>query len=273
MAEPIEWNPRGVLHPHSVEGPCQVLRFTPCEQLADTLEHIWAVAWDLRGQGPLTPETLPHPTVHVVIEEGCSSVSGPTTERFTRTLKDKGWVLGLKFHPGCFRPFSPLPIAQLTDRVLSLREGLGDGSDQLEQAVLRHATDMHAAAEQAESFLIARFTQPDPQTQVARQIVRRILEDPQLKQAQDVADATGLSLRALQRLFKDYVGIGPKWVIQRYRLHEAIARLDAGTEVDLPALALELGYFDQAHFNRQFKALVGRTPLEYASLLNDSKLT
>jgi AraC-like DNA-binding protein len=51
-------------------------------------------------------------------------------------------------------------------------------------------------------------------------------------------------------------------VIKRYRLHEAAARL--GGAVDMAALALELGYFDQAHFIRDFKAVVGQPPGRYA---------
>ena len=57
--------------------------------------------------------------------------------------------------------------------------------------------------------------------------------------------------------------MSPKWVIRRYRLHEALERVNAGHRVDWAALAAELGYFDQAHFIRDFKALVGRTPAEY----------
>ncbi|HJU40524.1 MAG TPA: helix-turn-helix domain-containing protein, partial [Tahibacter sp.] len=68
----------------------------------------------------------------------------------------------------------------------------------------------------------------------------------------------------LQRLFGDYVGASPKWVINRYRLHEAVERLAAGDAVDWADLALELGYFDQAHFNRDFKRLVGRAPGAFA---------
>ena len=269
MAEPIEWTPRGVLHPQTIEGPCRVWRFAPREELADSLAHIWAVSWDLRDREPLTRETLPHPTVHVAIERGRSGIWGVTTRRFTRTLKDRGWVLGLKFHPGCFQPFSALPTSELTDRVVSLREALGRQSDELEALVLESASSMQAAAEHAEAFLIDHLPPPDPEAQLARRIVQRILESPDLKRVQDVAHVTGLGLRSLQRLFKDYVGVSPKWVIQRYRLHEALARLDAGAAVDLPALALELGYFDQAHFNRQFKAIVGQTPVQYVEGLHE----
>jgi len=71
-------------------------------------------------------------------------------------------------------------------------------------------------------------------------------------------------VRALQRLFSDYVGASPKWVINRYRLHEAIARVQAGHPVAWAALAQDLGYFDQAHFIADFRRLVGVTPAEYA---------
>jgi AraC-like DNA-binding protein len=72
-----------------------------------------------------------------------------------------------------------------------------------------------------------------------------------------------LGKRMLQRLFNEYVGVGPKWVINRYRLHEAIERLAGDPPKDWTQLALELGYFDQAHFIRDFKALVGRPPAAY----------
>ena len=70
-------------------------------------------------------------------------------------------------------------------------------------------------------------------------------------------------MRQLQRLFKEYVGVSPKWVIQRYRLFDAAERIAAGTIVKGADLALELGYADQAHFIRDFKT-VGRSPADYA---------
>jgi len=104
---------------------------------------------------------------------------------------------------------------------------------------------------------------PDAKAQLARLLVARILEDRSLTQAEAVARQAGMSLRSLQRLFQDYVGVSPKWVIQRYRLHDAMARLEGSHPVDLPALALSLGFFDQAHFIRVFKAFLGRTPTGY----------
>jgi AraC-like DNA-binding protein len=72
----------------------------------------------------------------------------------------------------------------------------------------------------------------------------------------------GYSKRTLQRLFREYVGVSPKWVLQRIRLHEAAERMAEG-EGDWPRLALDLGYFDQAHFIKAFKAVIGLTPADY----------
>jgi AraC-like DNA-binding protein len=71
--------------------------------------------------------------------------------------------------------------------------------------------------------------------------------------------------RTLQRLFRRYVGVGPKWVLRRYRLHDGADLLARGEAAELADLALALGYFDQAHFSREFKDQIGLTPAEYAT--------
>ncbi len=81
----------------------------------------------------------------------------------------------------------------------------------------------------------------------------------------DVVRLAGLSKRTLERLFREYVGVGPKWVIQRYRLHEAAEYAATGKPLDWADLAARLGYADQAHFIRDFKRIVGQSPSRYAA--------
>ena len=92
----------------------------------------------------------------------------------------------------------------------------------------------------------------------------RIAADPALLSVEDAAEGFSRSPRSLQRLFRTYVGVSPKWVIQRYRLHEAAEQLKNGGNIGQAALALSLGYTDQAHFVRDFKATVGTSPAAYA---------
>ncbi len=262
MAQPIEWTPRGVLHAEAIRRESPVRRYQPDPRLAELVQHFWPVAWEL--ESPVTRETLPHPTVHLVIEAGRSGLAGPTTRRFVRTLEGRGRALGAKFHPGGFRPFWRGPISELADRVLPLDEAFGPEGVALEADVLALGEDEAAGVACLEAFLLQRLPPPDPQARLARELVKQILEDPGLQRVEALAATSGLGLRRLQRLFSEYVGVSPKWVIQRYRLHEAVVRLDAGETPDLAALALDLGYYDQAHFIRDFKALLGRTPAAYA---------
>lgn len=77
--------------------------------------------------------------------------------------------------------------------------------------------------------------------------------------------------RTLQRLFSRYVGVSPGWVIRRYRIHDAVNQLEQGEVVDWPALAVDLGYFDQAHFIKDFKKLIGVSPGIYAKRVGQGK--
>jgi transcriptional regulator GlxA family with amidase domain len=81
---------------------------------------------------------------------------------------------------------------------------------------------------------------------------------------EDVACRFNLSIRTLQRMFHRYVGVSPKWLIRRYRLREAAERLASGEAVDWPNMALDFGYFDQAHFIIDFRAIAGTPPAQYA---------
>ena len=60
------------------------------------------------------------------------------------------------------------------------------------------------------------------------------------------------------------MGAGPKWIIQRYRLRDAAEQATQGHDVDWARLALDLGYHDQAHFIRDFTAMIGTSPTRYA---------
>src|SRR5690606_28052267 len=86
---------------------------------------------------------------------------------------------------------------------------------------------------------------------------------PEVTSASGLAERFGMTVRTLQRLFSDYVGLSPKWVIDRYRMLEAVETLNAGAEAGLTELAHRLGYFDQAAFNHAFEKLTGKAPSFY----------
>ncbi|WP_428504720.1 AraC family transcriptional regulator [Roseateles sp.] len=258
---PLSTSPRGVLHRVPV-GEFEHQRLAPPEDLADWIEHIWRVRWNLEGLPPQLQETLPHPHVHLVLEPGAEAVWGVHSRRWSRELSGRSLALGIKFRPGAFRPWLGGPVSALSDRALPLQELFGP-----ESLALRAALEIDALAEAATpvlDFLRARLPAPDPQALLAGRIVDSVAADLSLHSAEALAARWSLSLRSLQRLFAEYVGVGPKWVIQRYRLHEAVVRVQAGEAVSWAALAQDLGFFDQAHFSAAFQRLIGQTPGGYA---------
>jgi AraC-like DNA-binding protein len=132
-----------------------------------------------------------------------------------------------------------------------------------------------------EAFVRARLAavrpdpgRPDPHEAPAALVaalVGRIARDRTLTTVEAVARAGGVSTRTLQRLFRDYVGVSAKWVLCRQRLHEAAAQLAAGAPGAWTRLALDLGYYDQAHFVRSFTALVGVSPGAYVGRLAEAR--
>ncbi|MET7759341.1 AraC family transcriptional regulator [Streptomyces sp. NPDC005389] len=133
-------------------------------------------------------------------------------------------------------------------------------------AVLSPDTD-HARVAALDAFLLARGPAPDPAADRAMELVDLIRGDRTVRKVAQLVAATGLSARSLQRLFASHVGVGPKWVILRYRIHEALERAEAADAAggpDWAALAAELGYSDQAHLVREFTATIGVPPTAYA---------
>jgi len=171
----------------------------------------------------------------------------------------------MRFRPGGFRPFHGQPATTLTDRVVPARSILGPRADVECAAAMAPAADDAAMVASAERLLRGHRVEPDPVAVQVAGMVDRITADPGLRRVAALAEAFGLPERRLQRLFADYVGVSPKWVMRRARLHEAAARADAGEPVDWAVLARDLGYADQAHLTRDFTATLGLSPARYAA--------
>lgn len=96
----------------------------------------------------------------------------------------------------------------------------------------------------------------------ANAIATRVRDDTTIIRVDQLADTCAVSTRHLQRLVRHHLGLTPKWLIQRRRLHEAATALKTGVD-DLAALAAELGHTDQAHFDADWKRVTRMTPGAY----------
>jgi len=255
--------PRGLLRRGPPDGDVEHARLLPAAELADHVAHLWWVRWALRR--PFVTETLPHPSVHLIFELGRGRIAGVATGRFTRRLVGDGRVIGVKFRPAAFQPVLGAALARLTDRVVPLRAVFGVAAREVTAAVSAAPT-LAAAIPAIEAFLRPHLAPLPAEVVALRDLVERLAVDRTLVRVEDVAALAGLDVRTLQRRFRHFVGVTPRWVVQRYRLHEAAARLAGPTPPDLAALAVELGFFDQPHFVRAFKAVVGRPPGQFGRM-------
>ena len=260
MLRPKFVQPRGVLHRPEDTAGFEHARYWPSADLAPFVEHFWTAGWNLAT--PRRRETLPHPSVFLLVEGDKAEVAGPTTKRFTREFTGAGRVFAAKFKPGGFRPFTRLPVSAFAERAITLDEVLGERARGFAARVLA-ANDHEQAFALFEDLLRGSAPVPDATTERVARIVQRIAQDREIRRIEQVAAEFGVGVRSLQRLFREYVGVSPKWVIQRYRLHELVERLNTRAQIDWAETALDLGYADQAHLIRDFRRLVGRTPGAY----------
>jgi AraC-like DNA-binding protein len=262
--------PRGVLHLGQAEPDPRLERFEAGEALHAFVEHYWAVTW--AEQPRVTRETVPHPSVHLVLEPGRSELHGVYPSRFSRIIEGSGRVLGTKFRPGGFRAFVKQSVARFTGKIVAPSTVFGPSIRELEAEAIA-CSQAGAAFELVEAFLTRFNPTPTPELAAISEIVRSIAVDRSITRVEMLAERFEVGLRQLQRVFRDYVGVSPKWVIRRYRLIEAAERLQCRNDsIDFAWLALDLGYSDQSHFIRDFKNMVGRTPAEYHKALPDTGL-
>ena len=265
----------GILRPADGSGIGPVYRPPAGPALTVFVERYWSVCW--ATDSPVRREVISHPAFHLTVTTGHdgsgpyrrAEVNGVVTHTFAVDLLGRGRVVGAKFRPGGFTALTGRPAYAFTDRKVPLEElvpqeavvhllgRVGEAPDEPDVAV--------AALDDLITGLVPRRAPAAYPPLLA--IVADMLADHSLSRVEDVAARHGLSVRALQRLFRRFVGVGPKWVLQRYRLHDAVTAIDTdpGVMADLAGLAASLGWSDQSHFNRDFTAAVGVSPHAYAA--------
>ena len=262
----------GILRPEEFARHVALRRLPAGPELAPWVENHWVLRWDLPAGTTYRSQVLPHPTCNLTVERGVARpdappaavlVTGPATRRFDVETAGSGWVWGVRFRPGGFTALAGGVASALAERTVAAAEVLPAAT----VAALDAFHDTGAAAEEdrerVEAALRPLVGDPDPDHLLVLDVVADMLADRTLLRVAQVAERHGLSERRLQRLFARLVGVGPKWVLARYRVHDVVAALDAGHVGSLADLAAEHGWYDQAHFTRDFRSLVGVTPARY----------
>lgn len=270
----LPWG-RGVLRPDEARRAFQLRLYAPHPDLSPWVEYYWNVEWNL-GDRSFTQTILTNPSVDLSFEDDPGTngpgtfavVTGVVPRTYQRHLVGRGQAFAVHFHPGQFRPWWDQGVDRLTAQALFLGDGpqaWEAGARDLAPRVL--AADHPSRVALVDAFLLVHRPANDPRADEIQRLVARCRDTPELWNARVLADLRGVSPRTNQRQFLEYVGVGPKWVVMRHRIQSAVVVLDSardrGEVVDLTRLSLDLGYFDLAHFSREFRNLIGVSPDTY----------
>ena len=247
-------------------------RYAPSGHLVDLVDRYWITVWSLRE--PSTQSTLQHPVCLVVVSDRYARLYGVARGRSSVTLQDEGWAVGTMLTPAAGRLLLGRSVAELTDTWTDLTEVGSVPSGLVPDVRAVMATDprdptAHAAAIAVVEGWLAACLPVDEQGLLINRVVAWLRDNREVTRVGDVAREFGLTERSLQRLVEQRVGLTPKWLVQRRRLHDAVEVIKAGT-TSLAEVAAELGYTDQAHFTHDFRAVTGMTPGQY---LRDQAVT
>lgn len=191
---------------------------------------------------------------------------GVWTRRFHVEYPSPVRLVGVHFKPWGLSPFVDLPSTELRDRwvpVDAVRErSLDRMRDRIAGATSRGEILQILEDEMRSRLVLA----PSRGLELVNHTAGRLEASWGAVSVGALTDGAGVSGNHLATQFKSHVGVTPKRVARIYRFARLILSVDALQRVDWSELAQAAGYFDQAHFSKEFKDFTGHTPTAYLAL-------
>ena len=191
-----------------------------------------------------------------------SWICGVQTEYMINEPVAETNVVGVSFKPWGAYPFFRLPMDELADLVVPTETVWPAGAV---SALRGRLADTESPAEQAAIMADELARHLDGWANglgLARYAVQH-LTAPGAGSVGGLADDIGISHKHLITILKETLGVAPKTLLRIAKLNRLLAAIDADGPVRWDHLAHDFGYYDQAHFNRDFQAFTGVTPTRY----------
>jgi AraC-like DNA-binding protein len=276
VPEPVERDSRGILDPWLFRQRVQMNRYPAGAGLEGLVSWFWAVRWDVPPGALHRQELLPHPGANISVGHANASpgdrvpglvearLYGVTRRRSSRLLVGAGWTVAALLRPGGLGALAQGAASGYTEKVVPLGPALAVGEQDLAASIVAEPDEQQRVELLAAA--LCRAVDPDlvPPAREVGDVAELAEKNPDVRRLTDLCELAGLRPRTLQRMFTRFAGVSPAWVIRRYRLLDAAEAVRHGETVAWAELATALGYSDQAHLIRDFRAATGRTPAAYA---------
>lgn len=196
------------------------------------------------------------------IEAPGAVVSGLATTFEIIDTDEQEHVVGVSFRPGGTRAFCEAPASELVGRDVALADLWPAAHVRRLREQLLEAPRPSAALDVLEAALASAW-RDRPLHRASSAALRHFLQAPEAARVSAVAEAAGMSVRRFIDAFTTDVGLTPKQFCRVRRFQHAVAAAHRGAAIDWADLAVAAGYYDQAHFIRDFRAFSGVTPTGY----------
>lgn len=256
----------GVLVPSNL-ARYQARWIQPAAAARAVVDAYWHVRWDL-GDDVIDQVIVDRPAITVTVESGNVPaplvVTGVSSGAWSRRISGAGAVFGIRLCPAGLAVLSDLMPGDVADATTALTPLLDRDLHAVAVAVAQ-AGDPTAMARAADAAVVGRLVGRGPTRAgiVANRVLDELSGSDPPRGGSELAQRVGVSERSVQRALAATLGHGPKWVARRIRIQAVAQAVAVRDQVDLAALAVELGYADQAHLTGDFRAVTGTTPGAY----------
>jgi AraC-like DNA-binding protein len=250
---------------------------TPASDLARFIEHYWFVTEAPGEHVDLRVDVFVDGRADLIFNFGAAyerHVHGGATREIAASNLDaqrvepirivqRGAVrtTGVRFRLGGLGPLVRSPLRAITGACVPPEEVFGDEAHALEDA-LRTSTDLDEGARLLDAFFRRRL-EMEPAYESFERALRELEESGGNATVEQISAAAAASSRTVERLFARYLGIAPKVLGRVLRFQGALKALMRDPGVPLAAVAAAAGYFDQAHFVKDFRRMSGGVPRGY----------
>jgi AraC-like DNA-binding protein len=171
-------------------------------------------------------------------------------------------LVSARFHPDGLTPFLSMPVAVLENRAVDLGDVFGEKGRELAEKTLS-ATGNQERIKLIEAFLLSRLAEPQLIDTITKACVDTIFHSQGQLEVARLADKMNLNRRNMERRFVTAIGMSPKQLSRVVRLQATMKMLEQKKYTSLTSLAHENGYYDQAHFIKDFREFTGMSPKSF----------
>jgi AraC-like DNA-binding protein len=193
---------------------------------------------------------------------GVAGLTGPRTGCFAIDTASQDRVIGIEFQPGGTFPFFREPASEIANQSAPLDCLWGAAAGEVREQLLAapYVDAMFLILERTLLRQRVRPLDPHPAIGFAR---AHICRAPHIATVASVVNRIGLSQRRFIELFRDQIGLAPKAFCRVRRFQRVLESVHRKAGVNWARVALDCGYYDQAHFIHDFQAFSGMTPAAY----------